>query len=650
MQDTVTDSKQIEISVPHHGKQWFDAGITPQEVFQQVSPKLLKKALAARIGDTVVDLQRPLTNGGNLASIDFKSDQGKEVFWHSSAHLMAQAVKNLYPEVKLAIGPAIEKGFYYDIDLENSLQPEDLPKIEAEIARLVESDLTIQRIDMTAEEAKAKFTSLGEDYKVELLEEITDDVSAYEQGNFIDMCRGPHVPSTGFLKNFKLLSLAGAYWRGDEKRPMLQRIYGISFPNQKLLDEHLRLLEEAKKRDHRKLGKAMTLFSFHQEAPGLPFWHHNGLVIVNEISEYMRGLLTREGYQEVKTPILLKQELWKRSGHWRNYKDNMYFCKIDADKHAVKPMNCPGGLLMFGERIRSYRELPVRIAELGLVHRHEKAGVLHGLFRVREFTQDDAHVYCLPTQIQSEVTKIIDLVREVYATFGFEDYHVELSTRPEKSIGSNRDWTNAENCLKGALDDLHIKYQLNPGDGAFYGPKIDFHIRDCLGRSWQCGTIQVDFSMPKRLGAEYVDKNGKKKRPVMIHRAIFGSLERFIGIVLEHFGGDLPLWIAPVQTIVLPIAERHQEYAATVAEQLRKQGLRVEPDLRNEKVGLKIREAELRKIPYMVIIGDEEVEQQTLSVRQRKTRDQQQLSVDAYIEKLITEREGRNPVHRDAVQ
>lgn len=555
---------------------------------------------------------------------------------HSAAHILAEAVKQLYPEVKLGIGPAIEDGFYYDFDRPEGFTPEDLEKIEKRMHEIVNADEPFIRTEVSKAEAERVFAN--EPYKLELIREIPDEtVTTYRQGTFTDLCRGPHVERTGQVKVFKLLSVAGAYWRGSEKNPMLQRIYGTAFPTQAELDEYLTFLEEARKRDHRRLGKDLDLFSFHEEGPGFPFWHPKGMIVLNAVLDYWRRLHIQHGYHEVRTPMILNEELWHRSGHWDTYRDNMYFTEIDEHTYAVKPMNCPGVMLIYKETLRSYRDLPLKYAELGHVHRHEKSGVLHGLFRVRAFTQDDAHVFCTPDQAEVEIVKIIDLIQTIYAKFGFTDYRIELSTRPEKSIGTDEMWETAENALHQALRSQGIEYAVNPGDGAFYGPKIDFHIRDSMGRSWQLGTIQLDFSMPERFELEYIGEDGKPHRPVMIHRAILGSIERFMGIIIEEYAGAFPLWLAPVQVVLLPIADRHVQYANDVAEKLAKLGLRVTVDARNEKTGFKIREAQVQKIPYMLITGDREVEAGKVSVRQREAGDLGAMVLSDFIARVTSE-------------
>ncbi len=618
------DGKTIELS----------GEATAYDVAKKIGPGLAKAALAAKINDKPVDLNTPVKDGDTVALTTFESEEGKSIFWHSSSHVLAQAVQELFPDAKLAIGPAIESGFYYDFDVENPFTPDDLEKIEKRCAEIVSRKIPVERVEMSIEDAKLYYKKRDEIYKLELLENIEGPTSMYRQGEWQDLCRGPHVPNTGILKAFKILSVAGAYWRGDEKNKMLQRIYAVSFPKKSMLDEYLHLLEEAQKRDHRKLGKELDLFSFHQEGAGFPFWHPKGMVLYNALAQYSREQHLDAGYNEIRTPIILNEDLWRRSGHWDKYRSNMYFTEIDETMHAVKPMNCPGGLLIYKSSAHSYRELPIKNFEFGLVHRHEKAGVLHGLFRVRQFTQDDAHIFCTPDQIEQQIGEVIIFITEMYRTFGFDDYKIELSTRPETFIGEIEVWDRAEAALKNVLQHLNIDYQLNPGDGAFYGPKIDFHIRDSLKRSWQCGTIQLDFSMPERFELEYTDSDGTKKRPVMIHRALFGSMERFIGILIEHYGGFLPLWLSPVQVKILPISDRFLAYANSVEKRLLDEGVRAEVDERAEKVGYKIRDAELKKIPFMVIVGEKEEQSNAVSVRQHQKGDIGALQLDRFVAML----------------
>lgn len=599
------DNKNINIE---HNSTAFDLA-------RAISPKLSRSAVAARINGELSDLSRSLNENDQVEIITFDTSEGKSVFWHSSSHILAQAVQELFPSARIAIGPSIENGFYYDFDVEKPFTPQDLETIEKKAKEIIGRKLEFKREEVSVKEAYEYFSNKGENYKLELLEDIAGSPSMYVQDSWKDLCRGPHIPNTGIIKAFKLLSIAGAYWRGSEKNKMLQRIYGISFPKQSMLDEYLRLLEEAQKRDHRKLGKELDLFSFHQEGAGFPFWHPYGMVLYNQILDFSRCEHLRAGYREVKTPIILNEELWHRSGHWDKYRENMYFTTIDETVHAVKPMNCPGHLLIYKNSGHSYREFPIRFFEFGLVHRHEKAGVLHGLFRVRQFTQDDAHLFCTPEQIKDQISDVIDFIMRIYKTFGFKDYKIELSTRPQNYIGSIEIWDKAEKALQDVLEKQNFEYQLNPGDGAFYGPKIDFHIKDVLNRSWQCGTIQLDFSMPERFDLEYTDVDGQLKRPVMIHRALFGSMERFIGILLEHYGGALPLWLSPVQLKIIPISDRFNEYAIKVNQIAAETGIRSEIDYRSEKVGYKIRDAEVKKIPCMVIVGEKEQESDSVSVR-----------------------------------
>jgi threonyl-tRNA synthetase len=627
----------MNIRLPDGSVKELNAGATSLDLAKSLSPKLAQAAVAAKVNGALVDITRPLQENDQVEIVTFDSSDGKSVFWHSSSHILAQAVQELFPSAKLAIGPAIDSGFYYDFDVETPFTPEDLVKIEAKAKEIASRKVDVVRSEMSADDARAYFESKKEIYKVELLSDIDGNPSFYTQGDWMDLCRGPHLPNTGLVKAIKLFSIAGAYWRGSEKNKMLQRIYGISFPKQSMLDEHVTMLEEALKRDHRRLGKELELFSFHQEGVGFPFWHPNGMVLYNTILDYCRREHIKAGYQEVKTPVILNEELWHKSGHWDKYRENMYFTTIDESIHAVKPMNCPGGLLVYSSTPHSYREFPIKMCEFGLVHRHEKASALHGLFRVRQFTQDDAHIFCLPEQIEDQIAVVIAFIMKIYKTFGFEKYKMELSTRPEKYIGSLEMWDKAEAALKNVLEREKINYQLNPGDGAFYGPKIDFHIQDVIKRSWQCGTIQLDFSMPERFGIEYAAADGTKQRPVMIHRALLGSIERFIGILLENYGGALPLWLAPVQVKILPIADRFLDHCRVVAEKLLDCGIRVEIDDRSEKVNYKIRESEVKKIPYMAIIGEKELENNAVSLRRHGKGDLGSITLDEFISKLRSE-------------
>jgi len=560
-----------------------------------------------------------------------------ETLRHTTSHVMAHAVVRLFPGAKLAIGPPIENGFYYDFDLPDGIAEEDLPRIEAEMRKIIEDDIPLVRVEMPRQEALERMRQADQPYKVELLEEIHDErVTFYEQGDFADLCRGPHLPSTGHVRAFKLTAIAGAYWRGDERRPMLTRIYGAAFPTQEELDQHLRLLEEARRRDHRRLGKDLDLFSFHDEGPGFPLFHPKGMVLWNELMGFWRELHAKRGYLELRTPILLRKACWEQSGHWENYRDKMYVTEIDADEYAIKPMNCVGAMLFYKTRLRSYRDLPMRIAEVGVVHRHEKSGELHGLLRVRQFTQDDAHIFMTEDQIQAEVEGVMELVDVVYSTFGLP-YHLELSTRPEKSIGSDHAWEVAIAALRGALDQRGVPYKINEGEGAFYGPKIDFHVRDALNRTWQCATIQLDFAMPEKFDLTYVGADNQRHRPVMVHRVVYGAIERFIAVLVEHFGGAFPLWLAPEQVRIIPVTSAQLEYATAAADELRRDGLRVVVDGRNEKVGFKIREASLEKIPYVAVVGPREQEAGTVAVRRRGEGDLGAASRHDFRQRLLRE-------------
>ncbi len=607
------------------------------DVIKANDSELAKKALAVKVNGQKKDLADKPNENDEMEIITFEISEGKEIFFHSSSHIMAQAVQLLFPDTKLAIGPAIEEGFYYDFDTEHTFTPDDFRTIEKKMKEIVRENLPFQKRTLKKEEAIALFQKRGEIYKIELLNELPDEeVTIYQQGDFIDLCRGPHVPSTGKIKAFKLLSLAGAYWRGNEKNKMLQRIYGISFDSRDALDNYLKMIEEAKRRDHRKIGKELDLFSFQEEGIGFPFFHPKGMIIRNLLESFWREEHLKHGYQEINTPIILNKSLWIKSGHWDHYKENMYFTKIDGQDFAVKPMNCPGGILVYKSRLHSYKELPLRIAELGLVHRHELSGVLHGLFRVRSFTQDDAHIYMRPSQIKDEVQQLIALEGYFYKTFGF-DYHIELSTKPENAMGSDEIWEKATNSLKDALNDKGIPYKINEGDGAFYGPKIDFHLKDCLGRSWQCGTIQLDFLMPELFELYYINPKGEKEQPVMLHRTILGSLERFIGILIEQYAGSLPTWIAPVQVRLLPIADRHIEYGKKLEKILSENNIRVELDENNEKIGAKIRDAEIQKIPYMLIFGDKEISGNMVNIRKQGKGDLGPSTMEQFVKKLKKE-------------
>ena len=588
------------------------------DIAKDISEGLARVATAGEIDGEVVDLRTVIDKDCELNILTFNDEKGKGAFRHTTSHIMAQAIKRLYPDTKLAIGPSIEDGFYYDIDRETPLVAEDLEKIEAEMKKIVKEDLPIKQYTMPRSEAIAYFKEKDEPYKVELIEDLPEDavISFYSQGEFTDLCAGPHLMSTKPVKAFKLTSLAGAYWRGSEKNKMLQRVYGTSYPKKAELEEYLHMMEEAKKRDHRKLGKELGLFMMREEGPGFPFFLPKGMELKNQLLDYWREIHKKAGYVEISTPIMLSRHLWETSGHWDHYKDNMYTTVIDDEDFAIKPMNCPGGILVYESEPRSYRDLPLRMGELGLVHRHEKSGQLHGLMRVRCFTQDDAHIFMTPEQVRDEIKGVVKLINEVYSLFGFK-YHVELSTRPEDSMGSDEDWDMATKALRGALDDLGLPYVVNEGDGAFYGPKIDFHLEDSIGRTWQCGTIQLDFQLPLRFNLEYTGADGEKHRPIMIHRVIFGSIERFIGILIEHFAGAFPTWLAPVQVKVLPISDKYMDYAQKVLDELNNSGVRAEIDTRAEKIGYKIREAQMKKIPYMLVVGAKEEEDGLVSVRSR---------------------------------
>ena len=616
----------------------FEKGMTVYEIAKSISERLAKEAVGGKFNGKVVELNTKIEEDGKLEILTLDDEEGKKIYWHTSSHILAQAVKRLFKDVKLAIGPAIDNGFYYDFDTDRPFTTEDFEAIEQEMNKIIKEDYKLERFVLPKDEAIKLMEEKGEPYKVELIEEIPEgeEISFYKQGEFTDLCAGPHLMSTGMVKTIKLLSVAGAYWKGDEKNKMLQRIYGISFPKKSMLDQYLHMLEEAKKRDHRKLGKELDLFSIHPEGPGFPFFHPKGMIIRNILEDFWRKEHIKHGYQEIKTPIILNEELWRRSGHWDHYKENMYFTEIDGETYAIKPMNCPGAMLVYKSTMHSYRDLPLRLCELGLVHRHELSGVLHGLMRVRSFTQDDAHLFMTPEQVEDEILGVINLVDYFYKIFGFE-YFVELSTRPENSMGSDEDWELATNALISALNRVNLPYKVNEGDGAFYGPKIDFHLKDSIGRTWQCGTIQLDFQMPERFELEYIGPDGEKHRPIMLHRVIYGSIERFIGILTEHFAGAFPTWLAPVQVRVLPISDKHYAYAQNVYGRLLENDIRAELDDRNEKIGYKIREAQLQKIPYMLIVGDKEVEQGTVSLRSRKEGDLGAISLNEFIEKILKE-------------
>lgn len=611
--------EQIKIILKDGSVKETAKGTTLLELASLLGRSLAKSALVAKVNGKVMDLTRPLEMDSNVEFMGSDTQEGLDALRHSASHIMAQAVQHLFGDkVQFGIGPWIANGFYYDIDTEHTFVPEDLPKIEAEMEKIIKQDLPIVRQEMNRADAIRFFEEKGQHYKVELIRDLPEDavISLYSQGDFTDLCAGPHLPSTGRIRALKLQSLAGAYWRGSEKNKMLQRIYGTAFEKKSDLDAYLHMLEEAARRDHRKLGKELDLFSMQEEGPGFPFFHAKGMVIRNELENFWRKLHVKFGYEEIRTPIILNQELWHRSGHWDHYKENMYFTKIDEGDYAVKPMNCPGGMLVYKTRHHSYREFPIRAAELGLVHRHELSGALHGLMRVRSFTQDDAHIFMLPSQIKQEIMGVMDLFNVVYSTFGLS-YHAELSTKPEKAMGSDEVWEVATSALKQALDERGMPYKINPGDGAFYGPKIDFHLKDSIGRTWQCGTIQLDMLMPERFDLTYVGEDGQRHRPVMIHRVAFGSMERFIGILIEHYAGAFPVWIAPVQVKILPITDRNVNYAKKLAATLKEFDVRVEVDERSEKIGYKIREAQMEKVPFMLVLGDKEEDAGAVAVRVR---------------------------------
>ena len=633
----------VKIILPDGSAKEYAAGTTLGEAVKKLSNSLAKKVLAANVNGELTDLREEVVDGSKVEFLTFEEDGGKHTLRHTASHVMAQAVKRLWPEAKLAIGPAIDKGFYYDIDMEHTLTPEDLGKIEKEMSRIVKENLPITKSVMSRQEAIEFFKSKNEDYKVELIEDLPEDavISCYAQGDFIDLCAGPHVASTGKVKAFKLQSIAGAYWRGDEKNKMLQRIYGTAFEKKEELDAYLHLLEEAAKRDHRKLGKELGLFVIKEEGPGFPFFLPKGMALRNELENFWREVHHDFEYDEIRTPIILNKHLWETSGHWDHYRENMYTTIIDDEEYAIKPMNCPGGILVYQNEMHSYRDLPLRYAELGLVHRHELSGALHGLFRVRAFTQDDAHVFMLPEQMQSELMKVIELFDRIYSQFGLK-YHVELSTKPDNAMGDDAIWEAATEALRNAIEAKGIDYVINPGDGAFYGPKLDYHIEDSLGRTWQCGTIQLDMNLPERFNVEYIGEDGQKHRTIMIHRACFGSMERFIGILTEHYAGAFPTWMAPVQVKVLPISEKHVEYANQLAKQMRHDYVRVEVDDRNEKIGYKIRQAQMEKVPYMLVVGDKEMEDNSVNVRKHGGDELGTVPFDEFFKSIKIEIKERN--------
>ncbi|MEW5755907.1 MAG: threonine--tRNA ligase [Pseudomonadota bacterium] len=633
----------LTITLPDGSKREFEKAVTVAEVAASIGAGLAKAALAGKVGDRLVDTSYLITQDCTLSIITDKSPEGLEIIRHSCAHLLAQAVKELFPEVQVTIGPVIEDGFYYDFSAKQPFTEEDLAKIEAKMEELAKKDLKVTREVMKREAAIDFFLNMGEKYKAEIIEAIPhgEEISLYRQGEFIDLCRGPHIPSTGKLKAFKLMKVAGAYWRGDSKNEMLQRIYGTAWTNKDDLKAYLHRLEEAEKRDHRKIGKQLGLFHTQEEAPGMVFWHPNGWNMWQVIEQYMRRLLSENGYQEVRTPQVMDRVMWEKSGHWENYRENMFTTHSESRDYAVKPMNCPGHIQIFNQGLKSHNDLPLRLAEFGSCHRNEPSGALHGIMRVRAFTQDDAHIFCTEAQIQPEVSKFIDLVKQVYADFGFNEIQVKLSTRPAKRVGSDETWDKAEHALEKALNDKGLPWDLQPGEGAFYGPKIEFSLKDCLGRVWQCGTIQVDFSLPARLGAEYVAEDNSRQVPVMLHRAVLGSLERFIGILIEHHAGAFPFWLAPTQAVVMGITSRQDEYVLKVVKSLKERGFRVKSDLRNEKIGYKIREHTLFKIPYLLVVGDKELENGTIALRARNGEDLGSLSIEELAQRFQAENERR---------
>lgn len=626
------------IKYPDGSQKEYESGVKVSEITGDISQGLLRQSLGAVVNGEILGLDDKVYEDSDFKVVKFEDKEGKQIFWHTASHIMAYAIQELYPEAKFAIGPSTETGFYYDLDLEHRFVEEDFKAIEEKMKEIAKKDLPVERIEISREEALAYFKEKNQDYKVELINDLPEDekITMYKIGDFTDLCKGPHLLSTKKIKAIKLLSIAGAYWRGDSDNKMLQRIYGIAFEKQKQLDEYIERREEAEKRDHRKLGKELDLFSMHEEGPGFPFFHPNGMVLRNNLLNWWREVLEENGYGEILTPIILNEALWHRSGHWDHYKDNMYFTKIDDGDYAVKPMNCPGSILVYNSNNHSYRDLPIRLAEYGVVHRHELSGALHGLFRVRTFTQDDAHVYCLFSQVKDEVFKMIDLADYLYSTFGFK-YSIELSTRPDDYMGDLDAWNLAEKNLKEALEEKNLPYTINEGDGAFYGPKIDFHLEDAIGRTWQCGTIQLDFQLPENFDLTYVDENGERQRPVMLHRALLGSVERFMGILIEHFAGKFPLWLSPVQVEVIPVSDKFKDYAQNLADKLHAEGLRVHLDGRTEKVGYKIREAQVKKINYMLVIGEKEETSGKLSVRKRSGEEVQDVDVDEFIASLKEE-------------
>ena len=632
---------KIKINLKGEVKE-FEKGITTAQIAAGISEGLARMAVCGKIDDSLIDLNMPLNNDCNLVILTNKDPEYKTILRHSCAHVLAQAVKTIYPNAQLSIGPATDEGYYYDFDFKSQVTVDDLPKIEAEMQKIIKANFEIKRSEISKKDAVKLMKEENEPYKVQILEGIADNetVTMYTQGEFFDICRGPHLKSTGMIKAFKLTKLAGAYWRGDSKNKMLTRIYGVCFEKKSEMEAYFTMLEEAKKRDNRKLGKELELYEIFDEGPGFPFWLPKGMVLRNVLVDFWRQKHREYGYKEISTPTMLDKDLWIRSGHWSHYRENMYTTNIDEKEFAVKPMNCPGGMLVYANKIHSYRDLPERVAELGLVHRHELSGALHGLMRVRCFTQDDAHIFMTPEQIESEILGVMKLIDDVYSIFGFE-YSVELSTRPENSMGSDADWEMATEALKKALNASGKSYVINEGDGAFYGPKIDFHLKDCLGRTWQCGTIQLDFQLPERFELEYTGKDNVKYRPIMVHRVVLGSIERFIGILIEHYAGAFPLWLAPVQIKIINVSEKSEDYARKISEQLFAKGYRIENDFRAEKVGYKIRQAQLEKVPYMLVLGENEVANDTVSVRRRNGEEIKNITISALCDMLDLEIENK---------
>ncbi|WP_296142162.1 threonine--tRNA ligase [uncultured Anaerococcus sp.] len=634
----------IKITLPDNSVKEYEAGVSVGQVTKDISEGLYRQALGAVVNGVTRGYMEPINEDSDFRVVKFDDPEGKEIFWHTSSHVMAAAIQALWPDTKFAIGPAINDGFYYDMELDHRFVPEDFAKIEKKMLEIAKADHKMERIEISRAEALKMFEEMGQDYKIELINDLPEDelITLYKMGDaFVDLCRGPHLESTKKIKAVKLKTIAGAYWRGDSDRQMLQRLYGISFEKAKQLAEWEELQKEIERRDHRKIGKEMDLFAFHEEGPGFPFFHPNGMVLMNELLDWWRSVLEERGYGEIKTPLIMNEELWHRSGHWDHYKENMYFTKIDEEDYAIKPMNCPGSVLTYASNQHSYRDLPIRLAEFGQVHRHELSGTLHGLFRVRTFTQDDAHVYCLPSQIKDEVYKMIDLADLLYSTFGFK-YSLELSTRPDDFMGDIKDWDFAEEQLKAALEERGMDYELNPGDGAFYGPKIDFHLEDAAKRTWQCGTIQLDFQLPQNFDLTYIDENGEKQRPVMLHRALLGSVERFIGVLTEHFAGRFPLWINPEQVVIIPVSDKFLDTAEGLEKQIKEAGFRVSVDKRSEGVGYKIRQAQLMRANYMLVVGEKEEESKLLTVRNRDGEETPEVSLENLIEKLSEERDSKS--------